>query len=171
MKQRKFELRRIALGTIKRIIERERAGTPINPDTLAYCADRIALADGESDGVRMIRQAATSERNAAYDLLRRAFEASKDAGKARHGGNRHPGGIPWNKGKVKKVPVSASEVLERLSMLAASPAGAVLVKYGNGALGAFEIGQRMPKTVEVLGYYDIRADARDMLADIKEAMA
>lgn len=153
--------RRVALNTVKYIIAREGVATRINPDTLNHCADRIALVEGESESVKLLRRAAVSDRATAYALLKGAFGAAKIEGKARHGGD---------KSKPKR-PDTAEDILERLSMSAANPPGAFLCRLGTGALAIFEGGQRIPKSAEVLGYYDIRADARDMLADIKEAMA
>jgi hypothetical protein len=76
---------------------------------------------------------------------------------------------PPNKGR-RKVDDTPSEILERLSMHAADGCG-ILFRRPSGALDVGSRGFKMTKGLELLGVYDIRADARDMLADIKEAMA
>lgn len=161
------ELRRGGLETIRKILKRERRNVPLNWDTVTYCADRIALVDGESEGVKLIRECIGKDHATAHEMLRRAFDLSKALGETRRGGNRR--GIAWNKGASRGTE-TAEQLLERLSMLAANDT-AMLVRAGNGVLEVRLAASRIGKGAEVLGYYDIRADARDMLADIKEAMA
>jgi hypothetical protein len=161
------EQRRAGLETIRKILKRERRNVPLNWDTVKFCADRIALVDGESEGVKLIRECVGKDHATAHDMLRRAYAMSKELGETMRGGNRR--GVAWNKGG-RENPETAEEVLERLSLMAASDS-AMLVKLPSGRVEPRLVGSRIGKGVEILGVYDIRADARDMLADIKEAMA
>jgi hypothetical protein len=160
--------RRTAIETLRKIIKRGVDAPQINQDTLRFCAYRISVINGDCEAVQIIRQAVGLPNAEAIPLIQRAMEAAKVIAAPRAGMAR-VGKPPPNKGR-RKVDDTPSEILERLSMHAADGCG-ILFRRPSGALDVGSRGFKMTKGLELLGVYDIRADARDMLADIKGAMA
>lgn len=160
-----------ALETLTRMLAESHKRKHLSSETLISCAERIKAADGDSGIVHAIRMAAAEgDLDWKFRMIRAAVEACREISDQRRRENGRICGAKGKRGSAPSHDNTPEAILERLAMLAATGT-AVLVRNGSGAVEVRLAASRVGKGSEILGYYDIRADARDMLADIKEAMA
>jgi hypothetical protein len=171
-RERMLRSRQKALEQIREMSRKPVERGALRKQTLIHCANRIRAVDGDTEAVRLVLAAVNSGIAESREMLAAANELAKVQSAARrvHALRRTDAKTGQKIKAGWSLDNSAEGVLERLS-LAAADKGAMLVRYSTGGIGVIELGSRLPKVAELLGVYDIRADARDMLADIKEAMA
>jgi len=171
-RERMLRSRQKALERVREMSRKPVERGALRKGTLIHCANRIRAVDGDTEAVRLVLAAADAGIAESREMLAMANELAKVQSNARrvHSVRKRSAEAGRHLGAGWSLDNSAEGVLERLS-LAAADKGAMLVRYSTGGIGVIELGSRLPKVAELLGVYDIRADARDMLADIEEAMA